>query len=44
MEETSSAAAVQRKKRPQYIPNRIDDPSYVRVFDTTLRNGDLEQP
>jgi 2-isopropylmalate synthase len=40
MEETSTAAAVQRKKRPQYIPNRIDDPSYVRVFDTTLRDGE----
>ena len=28
------------KKRPQYIPNRIDDPSYVRIFDTTLRDGE----
>lgn len=23
--------------RPEYIPNRIDDPNYVRIFDTTLR-------
>lgn len=27
-------------KRPQYIPNRIDDPNYVRIFDTTLRDGE----
>ncbi|KAH7679298.1 Geranylgeranylglyceryl phosphate synthase/Heptaprenylglyceryl phosphate synthase protein [Dioscorea alata] len=26
--------------RPAYIPNRIDDPSYVRIFDTTLRDGE----
>lgn len=26
--------------RPKYIPNRIDDPSYVRIFDTTLRDGE----
>eukprot|EP00899_Mesostigma_viride_P020631 jgi/Mesvir1/2856/Mv13943-RA.1 len=26
--------------RPEYIPNRIDDPTYVRVFDTTLRDGE----
>ena len=26
--------------RPPYIPNRIDDPSYVRIFDTTLRDGE----
>eukprot|EP01018_Ginkgo_biloba_P032535 Gb_21790 [translate_table: standard] len=28
------------KRRPVYIPNRIDDPSYVRIFDTTLRDGE----
>jgi len=27
-------------KRPEYIPNRIDDPIYVRIFDTTLRDGE----
>ncbi|CAG9466221.1 unnamed protein product [Pedinophyceae sp. YPF-701] len=27
-------------KRPDYIPNRIDDPNYVRIFDTTLRDGE----
>eukprot|EP01018_Ginkgo_biloba_P026311 Gb_22738 [translate_table: standard] len=28
------------KRRPVYIPNRINDPSYVRIFDTTLRDGE----
>ncbi|KAK9141337.1 hypothetical protein Scep_011018 [Stephania cephalantha] len=27
-------------QRPEYIPNRIPDPSYVRIFDTTLRDGE----
>ncbi|KAF7133077.1 hypothetical protein RHSIM_Rhsim09G0032100 [Rhododendron simsii] len=27
-------------RRPEYIPNRIPDPHYVRVFDTTLRDGE----
>jgi len=36
-----SAAPVKAKvKRPEYIPNRIDDPNYVRIFDTTLRDGE----
>ena len=26
--------------RPEYIPNRIEDPNYVRIFDTTLRDGE----
>ncbi|KAJ0976165.1 hypothetical protein J5N97_018130 [Dioscorea zingiberensis] len=26
--------------RPSYAPHRIDDPSYVRIFDTTLRDGE----
>ncbi|KAL5705367.1 2-isopropylmalate synthase [Ranunculus cassubicifolius] len=26
--------------RPEYIPNEIRDPNYVRVFDTTLRDGE----
>ncbi|XP_061351609.1 LOW QUALITY PROTEIN: probable 2-isopropylmalate synthase [Gastrolobium bilobum] len=26
--------------RPQYIPNHIPDPSYVRILDTTLRDGE----
>lgn len=28
------------RRRPDYIPNRIDDPNYVRIFDTTLRDGE----
>ncbi|KAG2726102.1 hypothetical protein I3760_01G096800 [Carya illinoinensis] len=28
------------KRRPDYIANRISDPSYVRIFDTTLRDGE----
>ncbi|CAL9108282.1 unnamed protein product [Musa textilis] len=26
--------------RPEYIPNHIPDPNYVRIFDTTLRDGE----
>ena len=29
-----------RSPRPTYIPGRIDDPDYVRIFDTTLRDGE----
>ncbi|XP_047165078.1 2-isopropylmalate synthase 1, chloroplastic-like [Vigna umbellata] len=28
------------RQRPPYIPNHIPDPSYVRIFDTTLRDGE----
>ncbi|KAK8681254.1 hypothetical protein V6N13_053659 [Hibiscus sabdariffa] len=27
-------------RRPPYIPHHIPDPNYVRVFDTTLRDGE----
>eukprot|EP00803_Ostreobium_quekettii_P009704 evm.model.scf_4479.1 EVM.evm.TU.scf_4479.1 scf_4479:83-4777(-) len=27
-------------QRPTYVPGRIDDPNYVRIFDTTLRDGE----
>lgn len=30
----------QRRPRPPYIPNHIPDPDYVRIFDTTLRDGE----
>ena len=30
----------ERRPRPEYVPNRIDDPDYVRIFDTTLRDGE----
>lgn len=32
--------SVQSVSRPKYVPNRIDDPNYVRIFDTTLRDGE----
>ena len=37
---SADQAASLQKTRPQYIPHRIDDPNYVRVFDTTLRDGE----
>ncbi|KAL2323841.1 hypothetical protein Fmac_022899 [Flemingia macrophylla] len=30
----------QSRRRPPYVPNHIPDPSYVRIFDTTLRDGE----
>lgn len=30
----------QRKTRPEYVPGYISDPDYVRIFDTTLRDGE----
>ncbi|PHT40202.1 2-isopropylmalate synthase B [Capsicum baccatum] len=27
-------------QRPEYIPSKISDPKYVRIFDTTLRDGE----
>jgi 2-isopropylmalate synthase len=36
----SVIAAAISKPRPEYIPGRIDDPDYVRIFDTTLRDGE----
>ncbi|KAI3780870.1 hypothetical protein L2E82_10863 [Cichorium intybus] len=32
--------AILCSRRPDYIPNRISDPNYVRIFDTTLRDGE----
>jgi len=29
-----------RKARPEYIAGEISDPNYVRIFDTTLRDGE----
>lgn len=29
-----------RRPRPEYIPGHIPDPNYVRIFDTTLRDGE----
>ncbi|XP_028759820.1 2-isopropylmalate synthase 1, chloroplastic [Neltuma alba] len=28
------------RRRPEYIPSHIPDPNYVRIFDTTLRDGE----
>jgi len=36
----AQTALPQRRPRPEYIPGRIDDPDYVRIFDTTLRDGE----
>ena len=40
LEESAAADAFQTKQRPKYVPNSIDDPNYVRIFDTTLRDGE----
>lgn len=42
IESDNSATSIlyDRKTRPEYIPGRIDDPDYVRIFDTTLRDGE----
>ncbi|KAL8130206.1 hypothetical protein V2J09_019361 [Rumex salicifolius] len=37
---SSEASPNYRIKRPEYIPNHIPDPDYVRIFDTTLRDGE----
>lgn len=37
---SASATPPQPRRRPPYIPNKIPDPNYVRVFDTTLRDGE----
>lgn len=36
----SSSDAEVRKPRPSYVPGEIPDPDYVRIFDTTLRDGE----
>ena len=40
VDDTATSSLYERKKRPEYIPGRIDDPDYVRIFDTTLRDGE----
>lgn len=34
-----SAAAPEARKRPEYIPNRIDDPNYVSTAMRSTRHG-----
>jgi hypothetical protein len=29
-----------RRPRPKYVPNHIPDPDYIRIFDTTLHDGE----
>ena len=36
----SAPATAAEPSRPQYVPNSISDPNYVRIFDTTLRDGE----
>mmetsp|Transcript_12300 Transcript_12300/g.28844 ORF Transcript_12300/g.28844 Transcript_12300/m.28844 type:complete len:663 (+) Transcript_12300:202-2190(+) len=37
---TAESAPEARRSRPKYIPGEIPDPDYVRIFDTTLRDGE----
>ncbi|KAL7551916.1 hypothetical protein ACHAWF_016300 [Thalassiosira exigua] len=34
------AELYRRRPRPEYVPGKISDPDYVRIFDTTLRDGE----
>ncbi len=36
----AKGALFTRRPRPPYIPGHIPDPDYVRIFDTTLRDGE----
>lgn len=38
--EDTKASLYTRRPRPEYIPGQISDPDYVRIFDTTLRDGE----
>lgn len=38
--EAAEAAEPPRRVRPRYVPGVIEDPLYVRIFDTTLRDGE----
>jgi 2-isopropylmalate synthase len=37
---SSISELYRRRPRPEYIPGHIPDPDYVRIFDTTLRDGE----
>ena len=37
---TSTARPATAGPRPEYVPGVISDPGYVRIFDTTLRDGE----
>jgi hypothetical protein len=34
------STSVKAGERPEYVPGSISDPNYVRIFDTTLRDGE----
>jgi len=34
------ASSAAEQSRPEYVPGKISDPNYVRIFDTTLRDGE----
>ncbi|GMH43765.1 hypothetical protein BSKO_11699 [Bryopsis sp. KO-2023] len=36
----ASESPTSTRTRPEYVPNKISDPNYVRIFDTTLRDGE----
>jgi 2-isopropylmalate synthase len=38
--DSANEALYRRKPRPPYVPGEIPDPDYVRIFDTTLRDGE----
>ncbi|KAF7094490.1 hypothetical protein CFC21_096795 [Triticum aestivum] len=37
---SARASPAAPRRRPEYVPSRIDDPNYIRIFDTTLRDGE----
>ncbi|XP_044500002.1 2-isopropylmalate synthase 1, chloroplastic-like [Mangifera indica] len=37
---TSISCSLSHSTRPPYIPHRVSEPNYVRIFDTTLRDGE----
>ena len=38
--DSGDSVAASARPRPPYIPGQIPDPNYVRIFDTTLRDGE----
>lgn len=39
-EDSALEILYRRRPRPEYVPGHISDPDYVRIFDTTLRDGE----
>jgi len=37
---TTEGGGLSPTSRPEYVPGKISDPGYVRIFDTTLRDGE----